>query len=83
MCSLRDRIFLTCDQNQGKTKTRRMRLEERAPAERASKKAELKIKNRGQRKKAGRRNPLALGHGACEHQGEAGRHRDRHFDFDR
>jgi hypothetical protein len=29
------------------------------------------------------RSPLALGHGAYEHQGETGRHRDRHFDFDR
>ena len=26
---------------------------------------------------------LDLGHGAYEHQGEAGRHGDRHFDFDR
>ena len=25
---------------------------------------------------------LALGHGAYERQGEAGRHSDRHFDFD-
>jgi hypothetical protein len=26
---------------------------------------------------------LALGHSAYDHQGEAGRYGDRHFDFDR
>jgi hypothetical protein len=31
----------------------------------------------------GRRKPLDLGHSAYDHQGEAGRHSDGHFDFDR
>jgi hypothetical protein len=42
-------------------------------AERASKKA---------KGKSGGMKGLDLGHSAYDHQGEAGRHGDRHFDFD-